>query len=47
LRLLGLEQEARAFFDCLADVYASERRKPRPGITERTFEFWQNARRAG
>jgi len=47
LRLLGLEQEARAFFDCLAEIYASERRKPRPGITERTFEFWQNACGAG
>jgi hypothetical protein len=47
LRLLGLEEEACAFFDCLVDIYASERRKPRPGITERTFEFWQNASGAG
>jgi hypothetical protein len=43
LRLLGREEESRAFFDCLADIYASERRKPRPAITERTFEFWQHA----
>ena len=43
LRLLGLDEESRVFFDCLADIYASERRKPRPAITERTFEFWQHA----
>jgi hypothetical protein len=43
LRLLGLEREANAFFDCLAELYTSERRKPQPGITERTFEFWSAA----
>jgi hypothetical protein len=38
-----LEREAAAFFDCLAELYASEGVKPRPGITERTFEFWRAA----
>ena len=43
LRLLGLEQEARVFFDCLQSIYELERVKPHPGITERTFSFWKNA----
>jgi opioid growth factor receptor-like protein len=43
LRLLGLEQEAREFFDWLAQIYDQERRGARPGIGERTFQFWTSA----
>jgi hypothetical protein len=43
LRLLALEKEALAFFDCLQQIYGSERAKSRPGITERTFQFWEDA----
>ena len=44
LRLLGLDPEAEAFFKWLEPIYHEERRKPRPGITDRTFRFWQSAR---
>ena len=47
LRLLGLERDAAEFFDWLARLYGEEQRKPRPGITERTFQFWMEAVRAG
>jgi hypothetical protein len=43
LRLLGLEQEALAFFACLRSIYELERAQTRPGITERTFRFWEEA----
>ncbi len=43
LRLVGLEEEAREFFAWLSSTYDEERRKPRPGITARSFEFWSNA----
>jgi hypothetical protein len=43
LRLLGLEAEAAAFFDCLADIYRVESATETPGISEETFEFWQAA----
>lgn len=43
LRLLGLDAEAKEFFDWLATIYGEERRKPRPGISIRGFEFWRNA----
>ncbi len=43
LRLLGLEAEAIALFDCLADIYRIETEKPVPGISEQTFCFWQIA----
>jgi hypothetical protein len=43
LRLLGLEQEASEFFAYLAGIYAEEQRKPRPGITARSYEFWRAA----
>lgn len=46
LTLLGLADEARAFFDCLAAVHEEERGKPRPGISEVTFRFWAEALRA-
>jgi hypothetical protein len=43
LRLLGLEPETAEFFAWLAAVYEAEREKPRPGISERSFEFWRQA----
>jgi opioid growth factor receptor-like protein len=43
LRLLGLDEEATAFFSWLKEIYDEERRKPRPGISERTFQFWMSA----
>ena len=45
LRLLGLEAEASAFFDCLNQLYAEERAKPCPRITLETYEYWQAAAR--
>jgi len=41
VRLLGLEAEAVAFFECLADIYRMESAKATPGISEETFTFWQ------
>ena len=43
LRLLGLEAEAIAFFDYLADIYRLESAKATPRISEETFTFWQAA----
>ena len=43
LRLLGLQLEAAAFFDCLVGIYASERTKEQPAITGETFRFWLKA----
>ena len=40
LRLLGLEAEAAAFFECLADIYRVESAKENPGISEGAFNFW-------
>ena len=45
LRLLGLEAEASAFFDCLNNIYAEESAKPRPRITLETYQYWQAATR--
>jgi hypothetical protein len=43
LRLLGREADARAFYDCLVDIYRDECATGRPRITEPTFEFWRAA----
>lgn len=43
LRILALETEALAFFDCLKDIYRSELGKGLPGISDETFRFWQSA----
>jgi hypothetical protein len=45
LRTLGLEAEAKAFFDCLLRIYCEESTKDLPGISEETFQFWQTAAR--
>jgi hypothetical protein len=42
-RLLGLQQEALAFFACLKNIYDLERAKTTAGITKRTFRFWEDA----
>ncbi len=43
LRLLGLEAESRAFFECLRQIYESERASDRPRITDISFRFWTAA----
>lgn len=43
LSLLGLGAEARAFFDCLAELYGEEQHHPRPRISRETFRYWQSA----
>jgi hypothetical protein len=47
MRTLGLEPEAIAFFDCLADIYREESGKDFPGVSEETFQFWQSAAHEG
>jgi hypothetical protein len=41
LCLLGLDAEAKEFFAWLAGIYEEERRKPNPGITALSLEFWR------
>jgi Opioid growth factor receptor (OGFr) conserved region len=43
LRLVGLDDHAQAFFDALAAIHESERRRPRPAIAAETFRFWREA----
>jgi hypothetical protein len=43
MRIFGLEIEATAFFNCLADIYCEESSKDFPGISNETFRFWQSA----
>ena len=43
LRLLGLEVESLAFFDCLSGIYATETASSHSRITEESFRFWQAA----
>lgn len=43
LRLLGLEAESRAFFDCLSGIYGAETGSGHPRITEESFRFWRAA----
>jgi hypothetical protein len=43
LLILGLEEEARAFCECLKDIYRAESAKSSPGISEVTVSFWQRA----
>lgn len=40
LRLVGLGDHARAFFDALSRLYHSQ---PRPAISAETFRFWRDA----
>jgi hypothetical protein len=43
MRTLGLETEATALFDCLADIYREESGRAFPCISDDTFRFWQHA----
>ena len=43
LTVLGLEAEAKAFFECLASIYADQQLKPLPAISFETFEYWRTA----
>ena len=43
LRLLGLEAEAKAFFDCLCEIYKDEQNKPMPAISDGTMLYWREA----
>src|SRR5881398_3367677 len=43
LSLLGLEAEARAFFECLSEIYEDELSKPIPAISDETMRYWREA----
>lgn len=43
MRVLGLDAEATAFFDCLVNIYNEESAKDFPGISDETFRYWQTA----
>ena len=42
-RVPGLEEEAGAFFRCLAGLYRRESKSSEPRISDETFEFWCSA----
>jgi hypothetical protein len=43
LTVLGLEAEAAAFLECLAEIYEDEQDKPLPAITDETMLYWREA----
>ncbi len=43
LSALGLEAEAKAFFDCLSEIYEDEQNKPMPAISDETMLYWREA----
>jgi hypothetical protein len=43
LTALGLEAEAKAFFDCLCEIYDREQDKPMPAISNETMLYWREA----
>ena len=43
LSLLGLEAEAKAFFDCLSEIYEDEQSRPLPAISTETILYWGRA----
>ena len=43
LNVLGLEAEAKAFFDCLTEIYDDEQSKPMPAISDETMRYWREA----
>jgi hypothetical protein len=43
LSALGLEAEAKAFFDCLSEIYEDEQNKPIPAISDETMLYWREA----
>jgi len=40
---LGLEAEAKAFFDCLSEIYEDEQSKPMSAISDETMLYWREA----
>lgn len=43
LTILGLESEAKAFFECLSEIYKGEQNKPIPAISDETMRYWRAA----
>lgn len=43
LKLLGLKEEAAAFFACLEEIYKKESATAAPRISAETFRFWRSA----
>jgi len=43
LSVLGLEAEAKVFFDCLSKIYEDEQNKPVPAISDETLLYWREA----
>ena len=43
LTLLGLDAEAKAFLECLAEIYEDEQNKPSPAISNETMGYWRKA----
>ncbi len=43
LSLLGLEEESKAFFGCLSEIYEAEQSKPMPAISDETMLYWREA----
>jgi hypothetical protein len=43
LHILGLQREAKAFFDCVSEIYEEERRKSDPTISDETMLYWRRA----
>ena len=43
LTLLGLRAEARAFFECLSEIYENEQSQPQSAITTETILYWRRA----
>lgn len=43
LQILGMEDEAAAFFRCLAGLYGMESATTAPRISKETFQYWRSA----
>jgi hypothetical protein len=43
LTLLGLDAEAKAFLECLAEIYEDEQNKSVSAISDETMQYWREA----
>jgi hypothetical protein len=43
LTVLGMKTEAKAFLECLAEIYENEQNKPLPAISDETMLYWREA----
>jgi Opioid growth factor receptor (OGFr) conserved region len=43
LSVLGLEADAKAFLECLAEIYEDQQDKPMPAISDETMLYWREA----